>query len=189
MTTFRKTLWFILIGILIVLCLAVYAAWPFLLKMVYPIKYQQYVDAYSKQFNVDRFLVYSVIKAESQFNPIAQSGKGAKGLMQITNSTGGWAFYTLDKQGFEPELLFDPETNVMVGTWYLSWLMNEFNDNLELVICAYNCGHGRVKQWLMDESVSESGKSLDRIPFSETRDFMNRVLKYYKVYNSIYAQK
>lgn len=166
------------------MCLSIVS--PLFLRPFYPVKYQQYVDAYANKFGVDPLLVYSIIKAESQFNPTAVSKKGAKGLMQVTDSTGEWAFQNLGKANFSPELLFEPEQNIEIGTWYIAWLRDEFNGDLQLVISAYNCGHGRVKQWLADANVSKSGDTLDRIPFLETEAYTKKVLKYYKIYKLIY---
>lgn len=158
-----------------------------LTKIFFPTRYGEYVFKYSQQFNIDPYLVFAVIKAESGFNPHARSKKDAKGLMQITDSTGQWILNALGRKDFSLEILFDPEINIMAGTWYLSWLSAEFDNDLNLVISAYNCGHGRVKEWLRDTNISKSGITLDRIPFPETDNFTRKVLRYYRIYRRIYA--
>lgn len=181
---------YIRIAFAAVLILAVAAGgFVFMLNVVFPFKYKEHIFKYSKEFNVDPCLVFAVIKAESGFNPQARSKKDAKGLMQITDDTGQWILKTLGEKEFRPEILFEPETNIMAGVWYISWLNAEFDNDLNLVISAYNCGHGRVKEWLRDANISKSGKSLDRIPFPETEGFTKKVMQYYRIYRGIYTVK
>lgn len=148
----------------------------------YPTKYSQYVSYYSKKYNVDENLVYSIIKTESKFNPNAVSSKGAKGLMQITDVTANWASKELNLKDVN---LHDPETNINIGTWYLSRLNKEFRGNLNLMISAYNGGSGNVRKWLKSSEYSEDGKNLTQIPFKETSQYTDKVLKNYRKYSEL----
>jgi soluble lytic murein transglycosylase len=159
-----------------------------ILKRVYPVKYSEYVLKYSKQYEVDPYLTFAVIKAESSFNPKAVSHKEAIGLMQLTRQTAVWGAESIGIEDFETSDLFDAETNIRIGCWYLSWLMKELK-NTDLVIAAYNGGIGNVKKWLQDSNLSNSGDSLDRIPFAETDRFLKRVKNYYWIYKRLYAGK
>ena len=94
-------------------------------KLIYPKKYSVYVEKYSKEYNLEENLVYSVIKVESKFKKDAISRKGAKGLMQISDITKNWAIEELDlKENID---IFDPEINIKIGCWYLNKLYNTIN--------------------------------------------------------------
>lgn len=153
-------------------------------SFVYPIKYRREVEKYSKDFGVDKYLVYSIIKTESKFDEKAISNKGAKGLMQVTDKTAQWAAREL-RLGNRIDL-FEPETNIKIGVWYLARLEKEFGGNLKLSIAAYNGGSGNVRKWLSEGEYSGDGKTLKRIPFKETSDYSYKVMKNYKIYKELY---
>lgn len=155
------------------------------LKLLHPRLYKEYVETYSKEFSVDENLVYSIIKVESKFNKKAVSNKQAKGLMQISNITQKWAE---DELGLEEVDIFDPETNIKIGCWYLSKLHKEFN-NLDLVIAAYNGGSGNVNKWLNNEKYSKDGSKLHDIPFNETKNYLDKVRENYIIYKSLYGEE
>lgn len=160
----------------------------YVLKSAYPLKYQEYVYQYSYSNGLDPYLVFAVIKAESSFNPRAISNKNARGLMQLTEKTADWGAKSLNMEQFQVESLYNPDTNIKIGCWYLSRLMREFNNNVDLVIAAYNGGSGNVSQWLKDKALSNTGNSLERIPFKETERFVKRVKNYQSVYKRLYEK-
>lgn len=153
--------------------------------IVYPKKYSIFVEKYSKEFNVEENLVYSVMKAESKFDKDATSRKGAKGLMQISDITRDWAIDELQLGDID---IYDPETNIKIGCWYLNKLYKEFG-KLELVIAAYNGGSGNVTRWLKNQEYSKDGKELDSIPFQETSTYVKKVRKNYDNYNETYSKE
>jgi len=155
-------------------------------KVLFPVKYKEYVYKYSIQNKVDPYLVFAIIKAESSFNPRAISTKNARGLMQISEKTGNWGAQSLKIEQFSVDRLYDPDVNIRIGCWYLNSLMKEFDNNLDLVIAAYNGGSGNVSEWLKDRNLSGSGNSLDRIPFKETEIYLKRVKNYYSIYKTLY---
>lgn len=118
-----------------------------------------YVERYSEQYDLDPYFVLSVMKAESNFNEDAKSNKDARGLMQITSSTGKWIAEKQGIEDFDPNLLNEPEVNIRFGCWYLNNLYGEFKD-WDLVIAAYNAGRGRVQEWLKSDDHSDEGKIL-----------------------------
>ena len=85
-------------------------------------------------------------------------------------------------------MLYDPETNIMIGTWYLNTLYKEFDGNLDLVLASYNAGSGNVNKWLKDEEYSNDGKNLTIIPFKETKEYIERINDSYKIYSKIYKR-
>lgn len=155
-------------------------------KIFYPKKYSEYVEKYASEYNIDENLVYSIIKAESKFNEKALSRRGAKGLMQIADITRDWAIEELELS--DDIDIYDPETNIRIGCWYLNTLYKEFGKT-ELVITAYNGGSGNVSKWLLDGEYSKDGENLHNIPFSETERYTIKVNRYYKKYTELYSKE
>lgn len=169
----------------ILLIIIVFVAKQFLKIYVFPIKHEKFIMEYSKQYNLDPYLVLSVIKAESKFDSDAKSHKDAVGLMQITPDTASWVAHEMELTDFNQDKLYDEEYNIRMGCWYLNNLRTEFQDS-DLVIAAYNAGRGRVNEWLKDQSYSKDGKKLDYIPYKETKKYVDRVNVYYQIYKILY---
>lgn len=159
------------------------------IKITYPLGYLDLIDKYSNEFNVDPYLVAAIINVESRYDKEAISPKEARGLMQISTITGEWASKELSLEGFSLEKLFEPETNIMIGTWYLKVLSEEFGNNLQLILAAYNGGSGNVSKWLESEEYSRDGLVLTKIPFKETEEYIKKVEKNIKIYKIIYKSQ
>ena len=153
-----------------------------ILEYSYPIKYKEYVYKYSEEYGIDPLLVFSIIREESKFFPYARSKKDAKGLMQISNITKDWAF---DELKLKDSNIYDPKTNIQIGTWYLSRLVKEFKDE-EFAIIAYNCGSGNLKSWMSKNYVVKDKEY--KIPYIETKFYLKKVKKSYEKYKQIYNQ-
>lgn len=177
---------FIPIIILIILAagMALYSA----VRTLYPLDYREMIEEYSARYDLDPYLVAAIIRVESSFRPGAVSRKNARGLMQISEGTGKWAADKLDLKRYSAETLFDPDTNIRIGCWYLSTLYNEFGDT-ELVLAAYNGGSGNVTQWLKNSKYSRDGSSLDIIPFKETENYLKKVKASYDIYKMLYENE
>jgi len=174
---------------LLLAVLLIYAAVlniPSLLKLLYPIEHKEIIIKYGQMHKVDPLLLAALIKTESNFEPRAESRKGAKGLMQITPSTGEWIAKTIGVNDYNEDMLFDPETNIMLGSWYIEHLTNYYKGSFELVFAAYNGGRGNVDKWLKDKNLSSDGITLDTIPFSETKNYLEKLRKNYNIYKMIY---
>ena len=154
----------------------------------YPIGYGSLIVKYSKEYNIDPYLVASIINVESKYDKYAISSKEARGLMQIGPQTGQWASEEIGIEGYNEDLLFDPDTNIKIGTWYIDRLFKEFDGKLDLVLAAYNAGSGNVSKWLLDEDICKDGVNLNKIPFKETEDYLVRVKDSYKVYSKVYKK-
>ena len=156
-------------------------------KSAYPQEYAEYVEVYAERYGVPEELVFAVIRTESDFDSGAVSGVGAVGLMQIMPSTFEWLTDEILFDHLESGMLYDPETNVRYGTYYLSYLYDRYGD-WDLALAAYNGGLGNVDKWLADERYADGEGSLKRIPFKETRQFVKRVnrarAKYEKLYEN-----
>ena len=172
----------------IVIIYFVLQAGTLLLKgTLFPIKYSNYVVEYSKEYNVDPMLVMAIMKAESNFNEDAQSRKDARGLMQITGSTGSWIAEQIGVENFSVDMLKKPQISIMFACWYLNNLYKEFG-NEDLVIAAYNAGRGNVQKWLNNPQYSKDGENLHYIPFKETEKYVKKVNTYKNIYISLYRK-
>lgn len=156
------------------------------LKILYPMHYRILVEKYSDEYDLDPFLVAAIIRAESKFNEKARSPKEAKGLMQIAPITGEWAARQLEIKDYSEEMLYIPEINIRIGCWYIDRLRSEFDGRLQLILAAYNGGSGNVSKWLNNPEYSQDGVTLHEIPFWETKAYVDKVLKSYKIYSLLY---
>lgn len=145
----------------------------------YPRSYSALVTKYSDEYGVPKDVIYAVIKVESGFSPSAESPKGAIGLMQLMPSTYEWLCGKVGVE-YDEEKITDPETNIKCGTYYLSYLYNEFAV-WETVYAAYNAGQGTVREWLATEEYSKDGH-LTKIPYAETSRYVEKVSEAREVY-------
>ena len=155
-------------------------------KKQYPIKYEHFVDKYSQKYGLDRCLVFAVIRTESRFDVYAVSSADAKGLMQLTDETGAECAKKIGLKKYTNDMLFDPETNIQLGCYYLSQLIKTYDNEINTALAAYNGGPGNVDKWLSsNEHADETGK-LKSIPFLETRNYVKRVNEAMEMYKSLY---
>ena len=150
----------------------------------HPLRYRDLLEKYASQYNLDPALVASVILCESSFNPKAVSYLGAKGLMQLMPETARWVAGKFNT-GYSDEELFDPETNIKYGCWFLSYLTGKFGGDTRAVTAGYHAGGGQVEAWLSDDRYAKDGE-LAHIPFNDTRAYVDRVTKAYVVYTRHY---
>lgn len=154
----------------------------------YPKVYSETVYMYAQEFDLDPLLVYAVMKTESNFNTNAISYRGAKGLLQIMDSTGQWGAEHLDISSYANDQLFEPEVNIRIGCWYLSKLIKQYDGDINKALAAYNAGSGNVAKWTNNSMYSYDGKTLSYIPFKETRTYINKVIFHHRMYTLIYRE-
>lgn len=154
------------------------------LKKIYKIDYSTYVEKYADEYNVDKYLIYAIIKAESNFDETAVSSKSAKGLMQLMYSTAEEIATKLEINLTE-ENVMEPEININLGTKYISMLIQKY-DNIGLALTAYNAGSGNVDKWIEDGTLKSDGSSLENIPFTETNNYVRKILRDYEIYKELY---
>ena len=155
----------------------------------YPLRYKELIVRTAEDYHLEPWHVAAVIRCESSFDANATSGVGARGLMQIMPDTGEWlAGKFKEADGFQPDSLYNPETNLKYGCWYLNWLMGRYDRDLVLVTTAYHAGHGTVDKWLADSAVSPDGQTIqpDAIPYASTKTYVSRVLRAYEKYEELY---
>ena len=144
------------------------------------------MEKYSEKNGLDKYLVYAVIKAESNFNPNVKSNADARGLMQLMEETAVERSNVIENEDIEAYDLYDPETNIKLGTSYLSYLLELYDGNTVLAIIAYNAGLGNVKQWIKDGVIKPDGSDIENIPYKETENYVRKILRDYQMYLKIY---
>ena len=146
----------------------------------HPLAYRQYIEAYSEERGLDPALVAAVILSESSYNPRAESRLGARGLMQLMPETAEWVAHKLN-ENFDFDRMYDPETNIRFGCWFLGYLSNRFTGDPVKMAAGYHAGAGRVDAWLANADYSAEGR-LTAIPFKDTDHYVNKVMNAYEVY-------
>ena len=154
----------------------------------HPLQYAGFITQYALAQDLDPALVAAVILCESSYNPEAESRLGARGLMQLMEDTAAWVAHKLgeDGEGYSFDLLYDPETNIRFGTWYLGYLSRRFGGDATKIVCAYHAGQGNVDAWLKNPEYSSDGVTLDVIPTQDTATYAARVLRARDVYRKYY---
>ena len=152
----------------------------------YPVAYTDLIKTYAAQYELDPYLVQSIMRCESSNDPSVVSKVGAIGLMQIMPDTGTWIAHKLDLDDvYTEKMLYDPEINIEFGCWYLKFLSGRFDGNVKQMIAAYNAGHGSVEDWLKDPRYSQNGE-LTTIPFEDTARYYDKVTAAYANYTTLY---
>ncbi len=182
MTLFNR---FSRVLLIVVLAIVLAAAGTFSVYKLFPQKHLSCVNKYCSEYGVSPYIVFALIKAESNFNPDAQSSASAKGLMQLTDAT---FKFCLEKMGLDKQNtdIFDPELNIRVGIWYFKTLLDKYDGNEKNAIAAYNAGLSNVDKWLSSRLYSVDGKTLDTIPFKETDRHIQKISRYQKIYELLY---
>ena len=192
----RRIVWKRLLGMLIaaVLMLGImsFGVWmifesrPQTTVTTYPVEYQDQIRRYASDNGLEPAHVAAVVLAESSYRADAVSSVNAQGLMQILPTTGEWLAGKFDET-YAEGCLFDPDTNLRYGCWYLGWLMRRYDGDITCASAAYHQGQGKVDGWLENPEYSADGRTLSVIPSDATKTYVERILKYYEKYKEIYG--
>lgn len=158
-------------------------------RLAFPLPYRQSLEQYSRQRSLDPFLVAALIRQESEFNPKAVSPAHARGLTQVLPSTGRQVSRQLKIPRYRASMLFSPDTNLKIGTAYLKNLLDQLQGKWEETLASYNAGKSRVNSWASSANFHEPAEFVESIPFSETRVYVQSVLRNAEVYRRLYGQK
>lgn len=149
----------------------------------YPLKYMDVVEKYAAEYDMDKYLLLSFIKTESGFDPLAQSGAGAIGLTQITEETFAWIKLKLcPNEDVAFEDLYDPETSIRFGAYYISRCMERYGNDIDTAAAAYHSGWGTVDK-LLEES---GGEYLTEFPYTQMNNYVYKINKAYTAYTQLY---
>ena len=137
-----------------------------------------------REINLDPAYVYGLIRQESRFIMDARSGVGASGLMQVMPATARWTAKKIGLTGFTPDQISDRDTNIAIGTAYLKLALDDFGGSMPMAAAAYNAGPGRPRNW-RNGPMLEAAIWAENIPFTETRDYVKKVLANTTVYAAL----
>ena len=153
----------------------------------YPTPYRTLVQDSTRQMGLDEAWVYGLVRQESRFVHTARSSAGASGLMQLMPATARWAARRLGLNRPHHTLTQTADTNISLGTFYLKQVLDSVNDNLVLASAGYNAGPGRARDWLADRPL-EGAIYIETIPFSETREYVKRVMNNTLFYSRLFRE-
>ena len=141
----------------------------------FPMPHQAAVVKRASQIGLDPAYVYGLIRQESRFITDARSSVGASGLMQVMPATAKWTAKKIGLTNFTPGQINDRDTNIAIGTGYLKLVLDDFTGSMPLAAAAYNAGPSRPRNW-RNGPVLEAAIWAENVPFSETRDYVKKVL-------------
>lgn len=143
---------------------------------------------YALENGLDPFLVASLIRQESEFNPAAVSRANAIGLMQLLPKVGRRMARETKVRGFHTALLTVPNLNLQLGTRFFRKMLDEHDGQLEYALAAYNAGKHRVEDWQNADEYRDVPEFVESIPFTETREYVQAILRNASMYRRLYGQ-
>jgi soluble lytic murein transglycosylase len=146
----------------------------------FPLPFREQVLAQARAVGLDPAVLYGLMRQESRFVTDIRSSVGASGLMQIMPATAKWTAKQIGL-AYRPEMINDRDTNLLLGASYLKRVQDDFGGSLALAAAAYNAGPGRPRRWREGGTLMEPAAWAESIPFTETRDYVKKVLS-----NSVY---
>jgi soluble lytic murein transglycosylase len=154
-------------------------------RILFPEAYWPQIKASAAANGLDPYMVASLIRQESEFNPGAVSNKSAYGLMQLLPSVGKSMAKAEGMKHFQTSQLLDPNVNIQLGCRYLKQTMDKFGGQPEYVFAAYNAGDARVVDWRSAAGEQSIDEFVESIPFTETREYVQAILRNEDIYRSI----
>ena len=155
-------------------------------EALFPKAYWGDLRKYALQNGLDPFLVASLIRQESEFNAGAISRANAVGLMQLLPITGKTVAKQVKMKGYKAPQLYSPTVNLELGTRYFKNMVDKYNGQFEYALAAYNAGTDRVSDWLGEGHYRDPQEFVESIPFTETREYVQAILRNANVYRQLY---
>lgn len=156
-------------------------------RHAYPQAFERYVDDAAEAHEVDPHLVFSIMRTESHYRPWVRSRAGARGLMQLMPGTARAIGRRAEGGRSHAARYKNPDSNVWLGAWYLSQLLERFDGQLPAAIGAYNAGPRAMARWLDDFGGRSMDEFVERVPYRETRRYIRRVIETLMVYRRLYG--
>jgi peptidoglycan lytic transglycosylase len=158
-------------------------------KLAFPLPYRADMERFAKDSNLDVFLLAALARQESEFNPKAISVANARGLTQILPPTGKELSRRLGIRAYSTARLFQPRVNLQLGSYYLRSVADRLEGRWEAALAAYNAGLSRAKSWSTWGEFREPAEFVETVPFSQTRDYIQIVLRNADIYRRIYGKE
>ena len=156
-------------------------------EALFPKAYWTDLRKYSVLNGLDPYLVASLIRQESEFNALALSRANAVGLMQLLPKTGKTVAKQVKLKGYSAPQLYTPAVNLQLGTRYFKDMVDKYNGQFEYALAAYNAGSDRVGDWLGQGHYRDPQEFVESIPFTETREYVQAILRNANVYRQLYG--
>lgn len=156
-------------------------------KLLFPQPYWAELKTDAERNGLDPYMVASLIRQESEFNAVAVSHANAYGLMQLLPSVGKSQAKKLGMRGFSANELLTPSVNLELGTANLRQVLERFGGQAEYALAAYNAGDVPVRQWMESGSYQDIPEFVESIPYTETRDYVQAILRNREIYRALYA--
>jgi len=150
--------------------------------------YRERVEPKTRELALDQGWVYGLMRQESRFITRAKSSVGAQGLMQVMPATASWVAKKIGLAGYHPDRVTEMDINVTLGTNYLKMVLASLDNHPVLASAAYNAGPGRAKRWRADRPL-EGAIYAETIPFTETRDYVKKVMSNAVYYSALFEDK
>ncbi len=156
-------------------------------EALFPRPYWADLKRFSLANGLDPYLIASLIRQESEFNPLAVSRANAVGLMQLLPKTGKVVAHEVELKRYNPTQLFTPTVNLQLGTRYFRGMVDKFGGSFEHALAAYNAGSDRVEEWMGQGPYRDSPEFVESIPFTETREYVQAIMRNAAVYKQLYG--
>lgn len=153
------------------------------LNLRFPLEYLELVNKYAQERQIPAAWIFAIMRQESTFAQDARSPSGALGLMQLMPGTAQHVAQGLGQPTPSRLGILEPETNIALGSAYLSSMLQRFDGNIVLATAAYNAGPGRVSKWLPKKPYA-ADIWIESIPYQETRTYVQRVMAYMILYEN-----
>jgi soluble lytic murein transglycosylase len=162
---------------------------PVYWQLLYPRPYWDELTATAQKNGLDPYLVASLIRQESEFNPGAVSRANAYGLMQLLPSVGKTEAKKAKLKGFNTALLLNPTVNLELGTMDLRQSLDRYGGEMEYALASYNAGDTPVRQWIAENDYKDVPEWVESIPYTETREYVQAILRNREIYRAVYGGK
>lgn len=156
-------------------------------ELLFPRPYYQEVQLAADRFQVSKELIYSIMRQESAFNPRARSHADAFGLMQMLPEVAQQTAQTLDIEYARAEDLFDPYTNIQLGSAFVKDLWEKYSGQFILAVASYNASETAIRGWMLTRFTGDSVEFIEDIPYEETRGYVRLVMRNFIFYQVMEA--
>ena len=160
---------------------------PSFWQLLFPLPYEKDLVRNARAQNLDPYMMAALIRQESEFDPQALSAKKAYGLTQVEPATGRSLARRAGVPHFTNRSLFVPAINLKLGSYYLRGLLDQWSGQWEQALASYNAGKTRVNEWVAWNRYQEPAEFVESIPFTETREYVEAILRNAAVYRQLYA--
>jgi soluble lytic murein transglycosylase len=155
-------------------------------RLLYPLAHGEEVRRLASEAGIEPGLVAALVRQESAWEPGATSAAGARGLMQVMPATGAQLARRLGIDGWSADRLYEPEFNLRLGVAFLADVLRRYDGDPVRALAAYNAGPSRVTRWTGGSAAVDPDLFVERIPYTETRDYVRLVIRNLSLYRALY---